>query len=243
MRRFYRLPAVMAVLALVLVSASPLRSQVPRYNPAALTFGRDSFSVSAGGREIGYQVSQLTRADSGFQFREETRIGNRMEQVTFVRLGPGLESRSVRQTGKALGNDTRIELDYDGGRVTGTAVVPAPPTGQEVRTLAIDTAVSATIVDDNAIHAILPALPWSAGARWDLQVMAGGRNAIEQATLTVADTATVQVPAGTFPAWRAELRMASGGAVDFYVTRDTPHRLVKITVPGSPLEFSLIKTE
>jgi hypothetical protein len=142
--------------------------------------------------------------------------------------------RRLEQTGKVRGQDTRIALSYGGGRVRGQAQV-LDSLGKP-RTLAVDTAVSAAIVDDNALIALLPALPWAINTRWTIPVFGSGENRIRNVTLTVADIEPVRTPAGEFEAYRADLEGASQ-SVSFYVTTATPHRLVRITLLGSPIEF------
>ena len=100
----------------------------------------------------------------------------------------------------------------------------------------MDTAVSSGIIDDNGLVALLPALPWTLNTRWTIPLFGSGENRIRSVTLTVADIGPVRTPAGTFEAFRADLEGASQ-AVSFYVTTTAPHRLVRITLAGSPVEF------
>jgi hypothetical protein len=73
-----------------------------------------------------------------------------------------------------------------------------------------------------------------------MPVFAAGQNAAMVMTLTVQGVETVQVPAGTFETYRAE--MTGGPAtVNFFMTTAAPHRLVKVTLVGAPLEFQLVK--
>ena len=55
-------------------------------------------------------------------------------------------------------------------------------------------------------------------------------------TLTAADITTTVVPAGSYETYRAEL---AGGPqrVTFFVTTVRPHRVVRILIAGSPVEF------
>ena len=72
--------------------------------------------------------------------------------------------------------------------------------------------------------------------RWALEVFAGGENRLRSMTLTAADLTTITVPAGTFECYRADLE---GGPqrVSFYVTTGAPHRIVRVEVANSPVEF------
>jgi multimeric flavodoxin WrbA len=61
-----------------------------------------------------------------------------------------------------------------------------------------------------------------------------------QMTLAVTGEESVTVPAGTFAVYRAEL---TGGPqpLTFFVTKEAPFRLVKVSVPGTPIEIQLIR--
>ena len=59
-------------------------------------------------------------------------------------------------------------------------------------------------------------------------------------SVTVAGTETVQVPAGSFSAFRVSVTGTAGG-VTYFVTTDRPHRVVKVETSGQPLTFELVK--
>jgi hypothetical protein len=104
------------------------------------------------------------------------------------------------------------------------------------RSFTVDSAAGPAVLDDNAIQALLPALPWALNTRWTFRVFASGENRFRDVSLTVADIQQVAVPAGRLEAYRAYLE---GGAqpVSFFVTTAAPHRLVRVVLEGSPIEF------
>lgn len=206
-------------------------------DPGKLVPARDSFAVMVQGNPMGWQRSELIRQGDGFTWKEDTQIGTFVQQSTEVTLGGDGMVRAVRQQGKTQGKDTHINVTYRDGRVVGDALVAAQP---EFKTLTIDTAVAAGTLDDNSIQALLPALTWTPDAQWTIPVFAAGQNALVTMSLAVKGTETVQVPAGSFEVYRAE--MTGGPAtVNFFVTTGAPHRLVKVTLVGVPLEFQLAK--
>jgi zinc protease len=197
----------------------------------------DSFAVVVQGNPLGFQKSELRKTADGYEFREETQIGRFMQQATTVTLAGDASIRSVVQSGKTQGKDTRINITYADGRVRGDAVVAGQP---EFKTLAIDTTVAAGTVDDNAMQALMPAMGWAPDAKWTIVMFSAGQNAAQTISIAVKGVETVQVPAGSFEAYRAE--MTGGPAtVNFFVTTAPPHRIVKITIVGAPLEFQLVK--
>jgi hypothetical protein len=100
----------------------------------------------------------------------------------------------------------------------------------------VDTTVPAGILDDNAVQAVLPALKWAPNVQWAIPVFASGQNRVRSLTLTVRAIGTVNIPAGSFQAYMAELE-GDDQKVTFYVSVDSPHRLLRLTISGTPLEF------
>ncbi len=218
--------------AALLAPAGGLAVDLSKLVPA-----RDSFAVLVQGNSMGYQRNETRVVDGGFLLTEETSIGGFMQQSTTVRLGPDGNVEDVTQSGTMQGKPTRISLQYAGGRVKGEAVVAGQP---EFRTVTIDTVVAAGTLDDNSITGLLPALAWAADAEWTMNVFSAGQNAVTTMALVVKGVDTVQVPAGSFETYRAE--MTGGPAtVNFFVTTAAPHRLVKISLAGVPLEFHLAR--
>ncbi|MEO8295239.1 MAG: pitrilysin family protein [Gemmatimonadota bacterium] len=204
---------------------------------AQLIPARDSFVVTMQGKPMGFQRTELTKSANGFEFREETRIASLMQQTTTVEMAGDASVRTVAQTGKTQGTDTHINISYAEGRVTGDALVSARP---EFRQLTIDTMVTSGTLDDNVVQALLPALHWARDASWTLSVFSAGQNATQTMTLAVTGVETVQVPAGTFEVYRAQM---TGGPATIYfmITTEAPHRLVKVSLVGVPLEFLLAR--
>jgi zinc protease len=209
--------------------AAPLVFDVSR----GVTARSDSLAILTEGKTVGLQVTRLSRDGDSLTYIEETALGNAISQSTRLTFDTAGRMRGLEQVGKVRGQDTRIQLSYGLGRVRGSATT-AGPNGP--RTVAVDTAVSTAIIDDNAIPALLPLLKWELNIRWTLQVFASGENRIRTMTLTAADLTRVAVPAGEFECFRADL---DGGPqrVSFYVTSTPPHRLIRVELPGSTFEF------
>lgn len=114
------------------------------------------------------------------------------------------------------------------------------PSQQGIKTIAIDTTFAAGTLDDNAVQAIVPALRWAPNAKFQLSVFSAGQGGLRPMTIGVASRESVTVPAGTFDVYRAEL---TGGQapVTLFVTTAMPHRVVKLTIAGAPIEFLLVK--
>jgi hypothetical protein len=195
----------------------------------------DSFEVRVAGRPVGWQTARVVPTGTGVRYEETTSVGPTIQR-TVVELDSAGAVRSVAQQGSANGAEMRIGLRYGGGRVSGHAQTPLSG-GKEV---AIDRELAAGTVDDNALQAMLPALRWSPGAQWVFPVFSSGKGTVSEQTLRVTGVETVAVPAGELSAYRAEL---SGGErpVVFWVSAQAPHHLVRITMPGSPIEFVRVR--
>jgi hypothetical protein len=168
-------------------------------------------------------VTYVEQTELGTTFSQSTRL-------TFDTLG---QMRQLDETGQVRGQETRIQLTYRAGHVTGTATAqgPAGP-----RSIAVDTTVHPSILDESALQAILPFLRWELNTRWNFEVFVSGEGRVRPMILTVADLTRIAVPAGDFECYRADLE---GGPqpVSFYVTSGAPHRVIRVEIANSPIEF------
>ena len=204
---------------------------------ARLVASRDSFAINVQGKPLGWSATSVEDVPEGKRLTEHTSLGGFVEQQTTVDIAPDGTMLRVRQSGKAQGQPTAIELDYRGGRVKGKATTQA---AGGPKSLVIDTTASPGTVDDNALQGLVPALPWSATANWTFTTFSGGQNEAKVTTLKVTGTEIVKLPEGPVEAFKAEW---SGGwqPATFWVTTTAPYRLVKIGIAGTPVEIVRVK--
>lgn len=197
----------------------------------------DSFTVMMQGNPLGWQKTALEKTPAGYRYTDETRIATFVQQSTELTFSGTGEMQAVKQSGKFQGQDTKVDVSYAGGRARGSAQTPSR---DGVKSVTVDAALPAGVVDDNAVQALVPALRWAPDARFDMTVFSPGKNAVRPMTLAVKGTEKVTVPAGTFDVYRAEL---TGGEqpVTMYVTTAAPNRVVKLSLTGTPLEIVLAK--
>lgn len=231
------MPRSLAGVAALLLGVAPAVAQTPL--PVDLTAraaGADSFAIRLQGREVGHQRSTFEPVDGiGWRYTETTVMTGRMEQTTVVELGPDGTMRRVEQRGSGRGLPMATDLAYAGGRVRGRSSNPAPD--GTIQAFDIDSAVGA-VVDDNALQALVPALPLAEGASWSVSMFSSGQNRLVPITLTVAAREAVEVPAGRFDTWRVEVSGAAA-PLAFAVTAAAPRRVVRVQVIGAPFEFVL----
>ncbi|MGH2829088.1 MAG: hypothetical protein ACRDJM_01250, partial [Actinomycetota bacterium] len=241
-----RLKAIASV-RLVDIDGKPLSPEdlhptagAPALDRAQLVARGDSFQVVVQGQVLGAMTAALRVGGDSMVYDERTTIaGGMVQQHTTVRFQPAdLSVVQVDQTGSTQGQQSDIHLRYGSGRVSGTSITPQP--GGTPQTLQIDTTVAPGTYDDNAVSAILPALPLAAGQTFNLNVFESGKGQAKVIQVKVSDGGSLTVPAGTFRTFRLDV---TGGQVPtvFHVAQDTPRRIVKIELIGAPFVLELVK--
>jgi hypothetical protein len=195
-----------------------------------LAEARDSFFIMVDARAVGTSIYTVAPTETGFVIKESTSMPGMGVQVTEIFASKAGRPLKVVQTGRMAGQEVGLTLEYANGRATGTARVPND------KTVKIDAAVPDNVVDDNMLQALLPLLPWTANAKWDVPIFSGGLNALNTQSLAVTDEVSVSIPAGKFEAYRVELS-AAHGVVAFYISKTAPHRILKIVPGGAPFQF------
>lgn len=232
--------AVIGALSLAAAVPAAAQDSLPRPQPLPIDAKkliphRDSMVILVNNQPMGSSVWGLQKSGDGLAIHELTIIGTIMRQETTVALNKAGAVQQVNQSGTARGVEGSIDIRYADGRVAGsvTAVTSEGPNH-----FAVDTVVPPGTVDDNAVQALLPALPWATGAGWNFWMYSAGLNAVSEMALYVVGEETAMVPAGAFDAYRVRL---TGGAtnVDFLVLKRAPHTVLKVEMSGAPLKFVL----
>ncbi len=240
--------AALGALALVAVStaaaqdpAAPAGPSLTRPLPIEtkrLTPHRDSMVVLVNNQAMGTSVWGLQQQGDSLVVHELTVIGTAMLQETTLSMTKEGQVRRVKQSGMIRDIEGGIDVSYADGRVTGNvqAVTSSGPNH-----FAVDTTVPPGTVDDNAVQALLPSLPWAKGAGWNFWMYSAGTNSVTEMVLYVLGEETAMVPAGAFDAYRARL---SGGAtnVEFLILKRAPHTVLKVEMSGAPLKFELVSS-
>ena len=197
----------------------------------------DTFQALVQGNVFGGQGAKVDVAGDSIVYTETTTIGTFQQSSTVV-MNSDLTMRRSDQAGSVQNQRTETHLTYAGGRVKGTAMSPQP-TGTP-RSLTVDTAVVAGTIDDNALSALVVALPFEQGKTFNLIVFSSGEGAAKVVSVKVAGVENVTVPAGTFPAYRLELSGMQLPIV-MHVSQAAPRRLLRVAPTGAPLVFELVK--
>ncbi len=209
------------------------------FDPTQVVAQRDSLQALVQGNVAGSQVYSIDVAGDSIVYTEVTTIAMAgLQQRSTVVLNPDLTMRRSDQTGTVQGQQTTTHLDYSGGRVKGSAMAPQP--SGTPKSFTIDTALAAGTIDDNALQLALLALPLERGKMFNLNVFSSGEGTTKIVNVKVAGVEQVQVPAGTFPAFRLELSGMQLPVV-MHVSQQAPRRLIRIAPTGAPVVFELVK--
>lgn len=191
----------------------------------------DTFQMRANGQAVGSQVTTLqSSGDDGYVMRETTNWAGG-GQSTEVRMSSSFQVRSVLQEGRAGDQDTKIDVTYADGHVSGTARVSGPSGPVDVD---VDADVPADVIDDNAFLPLVSLLPWESHAHFELPVFSAGRNQLVVHRLQVTGTEEIRVPAGTVEAYRVEV---TGLRPLVLFVSTLTGRLVRLEVTGTPMEM------
>jgi len=229
-----RLLATLGALSLMAASPGAAQQLLP-IDATKLVPRRDSLVVMVGGQPGGASVSELRKSGDSLILHDLTSIGSAIRQETTVDLDQRGQVLRVLQTGKVREFQARIDIRYAGQHVIGQvqAVTPEGP-----KEFAVDTMLPPGTVDDNAIQALLPTLPWAEGASWTFPVFSAGSYSVTEMVLKVVGIETAMVPAGAFDAYRVNLS-GGGTEVSFLILKKVPHTVLKVEPAGAPIMFEL----
>lgn len=232
-------PAFAALLLLALPTPSAAQ---PALDASRIRIDTFTYEVRYGGDELGTLRVSYGRTEAGdIRVREEVSgvLGN--EVTTYV-MTPDLRPVSARRKGRLARVSAALDLSYSEGRVTGEATVRADSArpGQkpgDTRRIRVDRELPPGALDPNMLIAALLASRLTPGDTLRYPIFRPGTGVIE-ARARVAAADSVEVPAGTFGAYRVELSTDQGD-FELWVTREPPRTLVRQAFADRPVEVVL----
>lgn len=232
-----RFPLAFAITSSLIASLSVTAQTPAGFDAAKLAPRRDSFVVVAPGRPIGFMREVLESTADGFRLISDTEIIGSMAQKTDLSFSREGEMRMVSQRGMARGKEMRIDVIYAEGRAKGSAKTPQQA---GMQTIAVDAIVPKGAIDDNALQLFLPTLDLKKDAEYEVTLFASGKGTTLLMKAKVVGKESITVSAGTFDAWDVEVSRGPM-PVHMYVSTTAPHRVVRVALSGSPVEFLLVK--
>lgn len=210
------------------------KAAVLDFDLAALVPRRDSLAILVQGNQLGWLRGVLEKTADGFRYVEDTRIAGIVQQTTTLDLDAKAGMKHVVQSGTVQGVAAAINVVFENGRAKGNASTP----GQDgsIKTIAIDTVFAPGTLDDNAVQALLPTFRWAPSAKWTFQVLSTGQGEFRTMTMAVTGAETLTIGGTAIECYTVEL---TGGpqTVNFWISTAAPHRLMKLTVAGAPIEM------
>ena len=212
------------------------------FDAAQLGARRDSFSIMIQGNPMGTYVSELLLEGDLLVIEEALAIpAIGMQQSGRLALSSGdLAIRAVHQSISLGGQSGTTDLTFEGGRVTGTAVVPPSGPGAAIASRDVDTTLADGVYESNQIQALVPAMPLEDGARFTLKAYSANEGKVQTLSIVVEGVEAVTVPAGTFQAFRISLTGVETPML-MHVSREAPRRVVRLELVGQPLVFELVQ--
>lgn len=222
-----------ASIAVPLSAQSTLRDAIDR---SRLRVGTDSFVVIMQGKAKGWQRLTMARDGTGWLVGDAITVDSMVTQGSVIRFDGDLHELSLRQEGVMMGRPMKIALDWQNGRVSGSATTPSSgPSGST----SIDTAAVTGVIDDNAVAPLLFAVRWRDSLEFAFPVLSSGKGTISQQRLRVVGSESTTVPAGVFDTWKIELR-ADRSVMVANVTKVAPYRVVRMR-NGPAFEMQLLR--
>ncbi|HUL04472.1 MAG TPA: pitrilysin family protein [Gemmatimonadales bacterium] len=210
----------------------------PTLDAAGLAVGRDSFVATSGGNAIGSRVVTVRHSGDSLIFSDTMTLRqSTTREVVAVLDAATLAPRSVDQTGTSAGQRLEVHLTYQGGRVRGIGTVPGPNGPAPVK---VDTTIAAGTYDGHALAPLISAIKLAAGQPVALPVFSIQTGTVRTITVAADSVRSVTVPAGTFKVFRVR-GMGGDANLVWYVTSDSPHRIVRTELVGTPVVFELVK--
>lgn len=211
-----------------------------RPQEAQLVTRRDSFRVLIQGAAAGVQVREVMADGDSVVVHERTAIPllDLAQETRIVMDARSLAPRTVRQTGRFGSQEADARIDIRDGRVTGHAYTPQP--GGAIRRTEIDTLFPDGTLEANQLPFIVPFLPLVEGTEfvvWVFNAVDASRHPyVLRVEADTADRAVTDIG-------DVHRVLLLGGAepTRLFVTRDVPHRVVRMEGVGQPIVFELVR--
>ena len=209
------------------VRASSERFDGTRLRPMTL-----AYNLVVGGNTLGTVNSTLAR--EGQNWLATQSLAGPMTQTSETRFTADLSPVSAKQTIVAGGNTMETDVRMEGGRVKGTAKLPAQMGGDKT----FDQEVVAGTRLSGMESWILATADLAEGKSISLPMFSPRTGSVAVVTARVAGSQSVTVPAGTFDTWKVEMQ-GGEAAVVLYLRKDLPHVMVKQEIQGQPVTLEL----
>jgi zinc protease len=210
------------------VKASASRYDASRLAPTTLTY-----QVLMQGNAIGTATTALTKEGEAWVATQKVAAAG-ATQDSEVRFDDAFTPISSRQAAAQGPVQMEIITRFEGGKVTGTAKLPAQMGGDKP----IDADVPAGTVFSGMDQWILATVELQPGKEITIPVFNGQSGTPANAVYTVGAAESVKVPAGTFATNKVSATVV-GQQITLWVRQEAPHIVVKQEMAGQPISIEL----
>lgn len=209
------------------------RASTERFDGSRLRAGTLTYVVKFQGNALGSATSALVREGAAWVERGTLQLGP-VNQRSETRFDDALMTAAVKQSAQLPGATTEMDLRMEGGRVKGTAKLPAQLGGDK----AFDTEVVAGTRLGGVEASLVAVADLAEGRSFTVPVFNGATGAVDNQTFRVAGAEAVTVPAGSFETFRVEVSGGQQGST-MWVRRELPHVVVKQEFKAQPIVLEL----
>jgi len=212
---------------------SPPAEFVP-WDAARLEEGVRRYELRFDGNPVGSATYRLER--QGDAWVATTTVSPTMgggQETVLVFDATDFTPRSLRQNQSAAGLELEVELEVVGGRIVGQANLPAQLGGARD----VDHPLNGLLFPGMDEFA-MAASELAEGVRFRIPYLDVVQGQAITLDVRVIGREVVEVPAGSFDAWRVEVGTAQG-TLTLFLRAEGPHVLVKQLFPGQPVTLEL----
>ncbi|GAB4517591.1 MAG: hypothetical protein Tsb0010_01800 [Parvularculaceae bacterium] len=228
--------AVLATALACAASAAPAHAQTPPYDLEKLERGEMRFDLMLDGEVRGEWFVSKRIEDGAFTLIDATTLyPDIRETVAFV-----VDAVTLAPRRAVLDADfSRRILDADltgaAGAIRGEYRTKGPDEVDK-RIIPFELALDADVTFRGVVFHLAPTLPLEEGARYEARWFNTLNGQIEDISISVGGTETVETPAGVFEARRMTFEGGSVGNVIYVAEGDAP-KIVRVDVLGQNMTF------
>lgn len=233
MRNAFQLGITFFAATTVVASAYPLPVDISKVEYGPIRYQLVQNDEVRG--EMYYELEQ--RGDEIVVHDSATLLPGVRESATSVIDAQTLAPKSVVLDGDFNRTIFDADLQFSDEGVSGAYILKRP--AEITRTIQpFEMEMQADAVLRPAFFGLVSGLPLEDGASFSFTWFAPLAQSFADVTFAVTGVATVSVPAGEFEAFVGEVRAQPENVV--YITTATPHRVVRIDVPGQNMRFERV---
>lgn len=202
---------------------------------------KDSFNiVNLAHQKIGSMVLETKLDDSKYIMSDISILDGMVKEESkyiFNRKSLSLEEFNMKfEQGQMVVNSN---LTWNGKYAKGKYEMKR---GTASKKIEVDTTFNSKLIDRGEVFAFIQALPLKVGLKANFPVLAQPNYEVWDMTLEIVSETVCKVPAGEFETYKIDF-LGDKVSNTIYVTKNSPHRIVKVDVIGQLMEIVLVSNK